>query len=159
MRYISVVFFIAVILSGCSTFEGRYQKDTKLIIEYLLYDFPLPETTDIKRDQTVIMGTGGNWAGRINIVDSMSPAELLKFFSKNVVENGWELSASTVSEQIILVFSKDSRIATVEIFRDSYLKTSEFFGSGTDVTISVHHPNAIGNQKPFEGYVAPPIGN
>ena len=84
---------------------------------------------------------------------------LLKYFSKNVVENGWELSASTVSDQIILVFSKDSRIATVEIIRDSYLKSSELFSSGTDVTISVYHPNAIGNQKPFDGYVAPAIQN
>ncbi|MBE1286479.1 MAG: hypothetical protein GJ671_01995 [Alteromonadaceae bacterium] len=148
-----LITLLIIFLSGCSSFESRYQTDTKLIIEYLLYDFPLPETTEIKRDQTVVMGTGGNWAGRINIHDDMSPAQLLKYFSKNVVENGWVLSASTVSDQIILVFSKDNRIATVEIFRNSYLKSSNFFQAGTDVTISVHHPNAIGNQKPFEGYV------
>ena len=155
----TLILLLALLFGGCSTFEGRYQEDTKLIIEYLLYDFPLPDSTEIKRDQTVVMGTGGNWAGRISIKDSLSPAQLLKYFSENVVENGWELSASTVSDQIILVFSKDSRIATVEIIRDSYLKSSGLFLSGTDVTISVHHPNAIGNQKPFDGYVAPAIQN
>ena len=159
MRFFMLVVLSVLLISGCSTFEGRYQKDTKLIIEYLLYDFPLPETTEIKRDQTVVMGTGGNWAGRISIHDASTPAELLKFFSKNVVDNGWELSASTVSDQIILVFSKDSRIATVEILRDSYLKSSDIFSSGTDVTISVHHPNAIGNQRPFDGYVEPVTQN
>lgn len=152
-----MTFLIALFaLGGCATFESRYQSDTKLIIEYLLYDFPLPETTEIKRDQTVVMGTGANWAGRINIHDEMTPAQLLKYFSSNVVENGWSLSASTVSDQIILVFSKDQRIATVEIFRDSYLNAG-FFSSGTDVTISVHHPNAVAEQKPFVGFKAAPI--
>lgn len=153
----NMVFLIALLLiGGCSSFESRYQSDTKLIIEYLLYDFPLPETTEIKRDQTVVMGTGGNWAGRINIHDEMTPAQLLKYFSTNVVENGWTLSASTVSDQIILVFSKDERIATVEIFRNSYLKGS-YFSPGTDVTISVHHPNAVGEQKPFDGFKSTPV--
>lgn len=57
----TLVLLLALLFGGCSTFEGRYQKDTKLIIEYLLYDFPLPDSTEIKRDQTVVMGTGGNW--------------------------------------------------------------------------------------------------
>lgn len=149
---------VLVLLSavGCSTFSDRYQDDTKLIISYLLYDLPLPATAEIQKSQTVILGTGGGWAGRIALSATESPAELLKFFSQSTVGSGWTMTASTVSDQIILVFGKESRVATIEIFRNSFLEGMSMLGGRqTDVTISVHHPNAVQSQSPFDGYKAP----
>lgn len=155
IRACTVILLLGV-LTGCSSFSDRYQDDTKLIISYLLYDLPLPESSEIQKSQTVILGTGAGWAGRIALSAGQSPAELLKYFSTSTVGSGWTMTASTVSDQIILVFEKESRVATIEIFRNSFLEgVSMFGGRETDVTISVHHPNAIQSQSPFDGYQAP----
>ena len=147
---------VVLSISACTSFSDRYQDDTKLIISYLLYDLPLPSTAEIQKSQTVILGTGGGWAGRIALSAGESPAELLKFFSQSTVGSGWTMTASTVSDQIILVFGKENRVATIEIFRNSFLEgVSILGGRQTDVTISVHHPNAIQSQTPFDGYQAP----
>jgi hypothetical protein len=131
-------------VSACSVMEDRNlwtdrgEVDTKLIIAYLLSDIPLPEQSSILEEKTIIQGSGLGWSGKITIKSPLSPAETLIFFSEEIAPSGWQMISSTVSEQIILVYKKSDRIATVEILRDFPM-----FGRETTAIISVVPDDAV----------------
>ena len=62
-----------ILISSCSVMEDRNiwtdrgELDTKLIIAYLLSDIPLPESSEILEEKTVIQGSGLGWSGKIAI--------------------------------------------------------------------------------------------
>jgi len=143
-----LAFFLFGILTNCSTFNSRLQSDTKLLIEYALYDFPFPLTSLIVEKETVILGSGERWSGKVRYLAQKSPPELLKYYAEVVTAAGWEMKASTVSEGIFLVFGKDSRVATVEINRMSFLEGIKLISQRTtSVTISVNHQDTIGRMQ------------
>ena len=142
------VVFIIAILANCSTSSSRIQKDTKLLIEYALYDFPFPPSSQIVEKETVILGSGDRWSGKVRYLDKKSPPELLKFYDQVVIAAGWEMKTSTVSEGIILVFNKDYRVATVEINRMSFLEGMKLLTPRTtSVTVSINYVDTIGGKK------------
>lgn len=139
-----------VVMSGCSLFNDAYQEESRKIIDYLLADMPLPPDADIQKLPTVILGTGTGIAGRIVLHSNVSPAANLVFYGNSAQSAGWELVSSTVAEEIILVYTKDGRHATIEILRDRSGVTGLFGGeSNSQITISVVHPGAIQQQNPY----------
>ena len=55
-------------------------EDTRMIIDALIEDLPLPPNSEIRNRESVILGSGYGWGGRIGIDDPLSPAETLLFF-------------------------------------------------------------------------------
>ena len=139
-----VVLFSLFFLISCSNIAEKSQNQTQILIEYALYDFPLPSDSEIQMDNTVILGSGDLWAGQIILLSDSSPVELIKFFTESAQSSGWTLGSSTISEMVLLVFNNDERIATVEISRG---KKSLFSFSKTKVKIAINHPNSI-KEKP-----------
>ena len=135
-----VVLFSLAFLISCSNIAEKSQNQTQILIEYALYDFPLPEDSEIQMDNTVILGSGDLWAGQIVLLSESSPVELIKFFTESAKSSGWTLGSSTISEIVLLVFNNDKRIATVEISKS---KKSLFSLSKTKVKIAINHPNSI----------------
>jgi hypothetical protein len=136
--------------SGCSLFNDAYQVESRKIIDYLLADMPLPPDADIQKEPTVILGTGTGIAGRIVLMSDVSPASNLVFYGASTQGSGWELVSSTVAEEIILVYTKEGRHATIEILRRNNGIGRFFSGnSGSQITISVVHPGAIQDQNPY----------
>ena len=136
-----VVLFSLSFLISCSNIAEKSQNQTQILIDYALYDFPLPEDSEIQMDNTVILGSGDMWAGQIILLSKSSPVELIKQFTGTAKSLGWILAASTISEKVLLVFNKDKRIATVEISKN--IKKNLFSASKTKVKISINHPNSI----------------
>ena len=112
-----VVLFSLTFLISCSNITEKSQNQTQILIEYALYDFPLPSDAEMQMDNTVILGSGDLWAGQIILLSDSSPVELIKFFTESAQSSGWTLGSSTISEMVLLVFNNDERIATVEISR------------------------------------------
>ena len=135
-----VVLFSISFLISCSNIAEKSQNQTQILIEYALYDFPLPEDSEIQMDTTVILGSGDLWAGQIVLLSESSPVELIKFFTESAKSSGWILGSSTISEIVLLVFNNDKRIATVEISKS---KKSLFSFSKTKVKIGINHPESI----------------
>jgi hypothetical protein len=107
---------------------------------------PLPPDSDILEEKTVIQGSGQGWSGKMTFLTPLSPAELMIFFYENIATAGWDLISSTISEQIILVYKRGYRIATVEILRDYPM-----FGRQTTGIISVVPDDAVAS-NPFNQY-------
>ena len=133
---------ITFFLTGCSNIVQDGQNQTQILIEYALYDFPLPADAEIQMDNTVILGTGDLWAGQIVLLSDSSPVELIKYFTENGKSSGWILASSTISEKVSLVMQKDERIATLEI---SIVEGSLFSSPKTKVKIAINHPNSVQN--------------
>jgi len=142
LKVLHIIVFSMIFLASCSnTFQDKQSKNqTNILIEYALYDFPLPEDSEIQMDNTVILGSGDLWAGQIVLLSKSSPVELIKHFFEYGKSSGWILASSTISEIVLLVFEKDNRIATVEISKDS---RGFFSVNNTKVKIAINHPNSI----------------
>ena len=127
---------LALLITSCSgtLYSPRASisaADTKIIVDALIADLPLPPDSEIRIRDSVILGSGIGWGGRIGLIDPLSPAETLLFFRETAPNSGWSLTSSTVGSSIIIVFEKPDRIATIEIFKGPR------FGKKSDVTISV----------------------
>ena len=142
IKILFVAIFSITFLMSCSNIAQDSQNQTQILIEYALYDFPLPEDAEIQMDTTVILGSGDLWAGQIILLSKSSPVELIKYFTESAKSLGWNLASSTISEKVLLVFNKDARIATLEI---SKVKKSLFSSSKTKVKLAINHPNSVQN--------------
>ena len=140
IKILFVAVFSITFLTSCSNIAKDSQNQTQILIEYALYDFPLPEDSEIQMDNTVILGSGDLWAGQIILLTKHSPVELIKYFTESAKSSGWTLGSSTISEKVLLIFNNDERIATIEV---SESKKSLFSASKTKVKITINHPNSI----------------
>ena len=141
--------FLLFSVSGCSIFVDEYQTNQKKVIEFLLSDLPIPEDSSIMRDSTVLLGNGDNVSGRIMLDTSSSPAENLIFYSEEALASGWELMSSKVGEEITLIYFKNGRYATLEVKPRSTAAGFIAGDVGSDIVISVVHPDAVANQNPY----------
>tara|TARA_Y200000002_G_C22680659_1_gene663920 strand:- start:1269 stop:1754 length:486 start_codon:yes stop_codon:yes gene_type:complete len=141
-----------IFVSSCAVVVDEWQQNQKKVIQYLLSDLPIPKDSEIIKDPTVILGTGNAISGRVVLKSGFSPAENLIFYGNETPSTGWLLVASKVGEEISMVYSKEGRYATINITPRS--RGSWGFVSGTigsDIVISVVHPDAIAIQNPYEG--------
>src|SRR5210317_2197341 len=142
---------LIVSVSGCAIFVDEYQVNQRKVLAYLLSDLPLPKDADIIKEPSVVLGTGNGISGRIVLESGYSPAENLIFYGNSTPETGWVLLSSKVAEEISLVYGKEGRFATIYITPTTGL--GQFFSGdyGSDIVISVVHPNAIAEQLPYAG--------
>jgi hypothetical protein len=119
MKNFYLIFFL-IYLSGCATSDNlgdlnkRFEEIQK--IETLLFNqMPLPKDARISPNKSLILGSGDNWAGRIELSSSMEPLEASAFFANEYPKNNWLLISSTKSKLSILVFTSSTRTLTLEI--------------------------------------------
>ena len=141
---------VLIFFAGCALITDEYQANQRKVIAYLLEDLPLPADAEIVKAPTVLLGTGEAISGRIILTSNYSPAENLIFYGTETLSTGWSLVSSKVGEEVTLVYAKNGRFATI------YLSPKDTFRSfmtgdyGSDIDISVVHPDAIGVQNPYD---------
>ena len=151
MKNLIITALVLVFASSCTLFVNEYQVNQRKIIGYLLSDFPIPKNSEIIKDPTVVLGTGNAISGRIVLESGYSPAENLIFYGNATPETGWLLVSSKVAEEISLVYTKEGRYATIYITPTYGLGQFISGDYGSDIVISVVHPNAIAEQLPYAG--------
>jgi len=150
MNKIFSYLFLIILLPGCAIITDEYQSNQRKVIAYLLEDLPLPDDAEIIKAPTVLLGTGEAISGRIILQSGFSPAENLIFYGNETLSTGWQLISSKVGEEITLVYSKSGRFATIYISPRGTLGGFVAGDYGSDIDISVVHPDAIGIQNPYE---------
>ena len=151
MKYsIFSLVFLLLFSTSCSLFVDEYQVNSRKVIDYLLEDLPIADDADIIKYPTVLLGTGDSISGRIILQSGYSPAENLIFYGSETLTTGWQLVSSKVGEEVTLVYFKNGRYATLEM---KPRRTAAGFIAGdvgSDIVISVVHPDAIANQNPYD---------
>ena len=95
------------------------------------------------------MGTGEAISGN-NITSGFSPAENLIFYGTETLTTGWQLISSKVGEEITLVYEN---LEDTQQFTLAPRGTVSGFIAGdygSDIDISVVHPDAIDIQNPYD---------
>ena len=150
IKIFSSAFILLIMLSGCALVTDEYQENQRKVIAYLLEDLPLPDDAKIVKTPTVLLGTGEAISGRIILTSGFSPAENLIFYGTETLTTGWKLISSKVGEEITLVYSKSGRFATIYIAPRGTVTGFIVGDYGSDIDISVVHPEAIDIQNPYE---------
>ena len=150
IKNLFTVFAVTLLFSSCALVTDEYQANQRKVIAYLLEDLPLPKDAEIIKTPTVLLGTGTSISGRIILESGYSPAENLIFYGTETLSTGWQLISSKVGEEVTLVYAKNGRFATIFIAPRDTIQGFITGDYGSDVVISVVHPDAIGDQNPYE---------
>ena len=75
----------------------------------------LPTGSKINNAQSLIMGSGENWVGRMVMEVKQDSAGVYNFFLDNYPAQGWTLVSAVRGKTSLLVFTKADRSATIEI--------------------------------------------
>jgi hypothetical protein len=109
---------IVLLLSGCAS-SGDSPSGTpdevNQIQAQLLGDMPLPAGARIMGTDSLIIGRGDNWVGRVVLNGLQSPTDIYAFFQAEYPKSGWTTVTAVKSKTSILVFTKGERTSTVEI--------------------------------------------
>jgi hypothetical protein len=115
------LFSIFLLLVGCSTNppssfneEQNATNDNEQTQSRLLGDMPLPPGSLIKKD-SLILGSGAAWTGRLSIGSSSTSMQSYVFFRDEFPKQSWTLVSSVTSKKSVLVFLKNDRSVTIEI--------------------------------------------
>jgi hypothetical protein len=107
-----------LLLGGCAS-SGDSPTGTpdevNQIQAQLLGDMPLPAGARIMGTDSLIIGRGDNWVGRVVLNGLQSPTDIYAFFQAEYPKAGWTTVTAVKSKTSILVFTKGERTSTVEI--------------------------------------------
>jgi hypothetical protein len=130
----ALVFSLA--LGGCAA-VGTPMNDSAVPLQStdFMGQTQLPAGTKILYDQSLIIGSGDNWVGRVLLDMGKDSMAAYTFFLEQYPQQGWTLLSATRGKTSLLVFTKQDRNATVEMHESNML-------SGTLVTLTVTPKNA-----------------
>ena len=97
----------------------------------LLGSLPIPPGAKIIADQSLIIGSGDTWVGRLRLDVGRDVTTAYQYFLDSFQGQGWTLQAAVRSKTSLLVFTRSGRSATIE-FQD----TPRLVG-GTTVTLTM----------------------
>jgi hypothetical protein len=100
------------------------------IAKQLAGDVPLPQGAVIKQQDSLVMGAGANWTGRLALAVSGEPQTVFAWFRDSLPGAGWTLTSSSFSKLSLLTFTKAERMATVQ------MQGSNFGGNEVLITVA-----------------------
>ncbi len=100
------------------------------IAEQLAGDVPLPQGAVIRQQDTLVMGAGTSWTGRLSLSVAGEPQTVFAYFRDSMPGAGWTLTSSSFSRLSLLTFSKAERVATVQ------MQGSNFGGNEVLITVT-----------------------
>ena len=130
---------ITLALFGCAAGSGPMSSDstvTEATAKQLSGDVPLPPGSVIRQQDTLVMGVGNSWTGRINLSVSGEPQAVFTYFRDSMPGAGWTMTSSSFSKLSLLTFSKGERVANVQ------MQSTNFGGNEVLITVSPVTRNA-----------------
>ena len=108
---------IILLLGGCASSDSPTGTSVEVneIQAQLLGDMPLPAGARIIGTDSLIIGRGDNWVGRVVLNGLQSPTDIYAFFQAEYPKAGWTTVTAVKSKTSILVFTKGDRTSAVEI--------------------------------------------
>jgi hypothetical protein len=113
----AVAVSIFLLLGGCASSGSPTGTSVEVneIQAQLLGDMPLPAGARIMGTDSLIIGRGDNWVGRVVLNGLQSPTDIYAFFQAEYPKAGWTTVTAVKSKTSILVFTKGDRTSAVEI--------------------------------------------
>ncbi|QWD98925.1 hypothetical protein C2740_02230 [Polynucleobacter sp. MG-5-Ahmo-C2] len=139
LKISALALFMSVLVGGCAS-SGDSATGTPSEVQevqtQLLGDMPLPAASKIIGSDSLIIGRGDSWVGRVVLSGVQTPTDIYAFFQSEYPRAGWTTISAVKSKTSILVFTKGDRTATVE------LNEGSLAGPKTMITITSSPKNA-----------------
>ncbi len=142
IKYFLMLSF-AALLTACAAVGPSVGGDgtvTQATSKQLTGDVPLPPGATIKPQETLVMGAGSTWVGRMSLSVSGDAQSVFAYFRDNLPGSGWTLTSSSFSKLSLLTFTKGDRVANVQIQSGSF--------GNNDVLITVSPSVRAGTTRP-----------
>jgi hypothetical protein len=91
----------------------------------LLGQLSLPPGARLLSDQSLIIGSGDNWVGRVVLDVGRNPDTAYGFFLETYPPQGWAVVSAVRGKTSLLVLTRQERTATVELIDGGLLGTSQ----------------------------------
>lgn len=121
MRFLPVVVstvLLALALAACANMPmgaGRTSSSVDMSGADLLGQTQLPPGARILHEQSLVIGTGENWVGRVVMDSARDTTSAYSYFLENYPSQGWTLLSAIRAKSSVLVFNKGERNVTIEI--------------------------------------------
>ena len=115
---------ITAILAACAGGGGVITHNTESASKLnpaMMAEFPLPKDARVLNENSLILGEGEAWVGRLELYSPLSPSDTVAFFVERYPQTGWTLLSSTKSKNSIIVFTNAKKSITVEVAEGSAL--------------------------------------
>lgn len=139
VQQLSLAIALSMLLAACASSGDSptgTPSEVQEIQSQLLGDMPLPAASKIIGSDSLIIGRGDNWVGRVVLSGVQTPTDIYAFFQAEYPRAGWTTVSAVKSKTSILVFTKGDRTSTVE------LNDGPFTGPKTIITITASPKNA-----------------
>ena len=83
-------------------------------------DIPIPESSLMNVEKTLLLGERETWIGRLVMTNSLGPAKVFDFFKSRLGSFGWQEITTVRSTTSILSYSLVNRIMTIQIEPHKY---------------------------------------
>ena len=106
-----LVMISVLMLGACATGDSPTgtQEEINQIQSQLLGDMPLPTGAKIMGSDSLIIGRGDGWVGRVNISALQGATDVYAFFQSEYPKAGWTTVTATKAKTSFLVFTKIGR--------------------------------------------------
>jgi hypothetical protein len=115
MKALLVPLFVALALQGCSSTPLNTASGDKVQATEAVGPSALPPGAVLKPEQSLIMGAGEQWVGRVVAEVGKDVEGAYRFFIDTYPAQGWTLISAVRGKTSLLVFTKQDRTATVEM--------------------------------------------
>lgn len=139
LKTFSSALALSILLGACASSGDAptgTPSEVQEIQSQLLGDMPLPAASKMMGSDSLIIGRGDNWVGRVVLSGVQTPTDIYAFFQAEYPRAGWTTVSAVKSKTSILVFTKGDRTATIELTEGS------FSGPKTVITITASPKNA-----------------
>ena len=155
--------FVGVAISGLTlasctptssgpTEQGRSASATRTASGFAQFpDIAVPSGATMDVDRSLVLGARENWIGRLSMNVPGDAPKTYEFFLREMPKFKWQEITTVRSEVSVLTYSRDNRIATIQITKRTLR------GSAVDITVSPRgRPSPL--SKPFNTMPAAPAG-
>ena len=139
--------FCALGLAGCASPgsspsvgvgpDGKVQNPVQL-----LGQLPLPPGSIIRADQSLIIGAGDNWVGRVMLDVGRDFDAAYRFFLETYPAQGWTVVSAVRGKNSFLVMTRQERTATFEMVDGGMM------GSSVSLTMAPRNAAVMVPKKP-----------
>ena len=134
-------------LTGCSSTplnrpgSGAETPSTAAYASQLLGPMALPVGTVIRADQSLIIGSGDNWVGRVVLDVGRDLDAAYAFFLESYPAQGWTVVSAIRGKTSLMVLTRGDRTATLEMHDGGLM------GSTVVMTVAPKNANVAAPKK------------
>jgi len=87
----------------------------------MMVDFPLPKDARVVNENSLLLGEGDAWVGRLELYSPLSPSDTIAFFVEHYPQAGWTLLSLTKSKNSMVILTNPKKAVAIEITEGSAL--------------------------------------